>query len=460
MVFGTIDGGSIPSGGTFMFKVFLTVLIWLFIFPKTVSALYDPLKTDNNRFGIHIADSVDLEEAAKLVNSQGGDWGYVTFVIRKDDRDVRHWQKVFDRARKLHLIPIVRIATRLENDNWEKPSVDEIDGWVSFLSSLNWVIENRYVIIGNEPNHAKEWGGTIEPKEYGEYYLAFAKKLKSANPDFFLLSAGLDASAPNSKETMDEVKFLNLMLESNPDFYNYLDGWNSHSYPNPAFSGSEYAAGRGTIKTYQWELNLLKNLGLKKDLPVFITETGWMHSMDTPNRKILSPSLLGNKFAYAFNYAWNDNRVVAVTPFIFKYLESPFDNFSWLKKDGGYYPFYDQVLDLKKPKGSPQQYTSGRILKLYVQPILLNSNTFTGIAVIENTGQTIWDGNTFNLKTADGEIKILSFSHSELTPENTGILIFRGETKSQTGLYSDQIILLKDGEVTARSGYFTIIKLF
>ncbi len=182
--------------------------------------------------------------------------------------------------------------------------------------------------------------------------------------------------------------------------------------------------------------------------------------MDTKDRKKLSPSLLGGKYEYAFNYVWSDKQVVAVTPFVFKYLEPPFENFSWQKKDGSYYSFYNNVLNLKKVNGVPRQYTTGKILNIYVQPILINSDVFTGIAVIENTGQTIWDNNTFNLKTANGEIKILSFSHSELTPENNGILIFKGKTKDKTGLYSDQLLLTKDGQNIAKSGKFTIIKLF
>src|SRR3989338_2024841 len=54
-----------------------------------------------------------------------------------------------------------------------------------------------------------------------------------------------------------------------------LSGLASHSYPNPGFSGVPYGFGRGTVRTYQWELDLLKQLGVK-DMPVFITETGWV----------------------------------------------------------------------------------------------------------------------------------------------------------------------------------------
>ncbi len=121
-----------------------------------VGAITDPTASPNNRFGIHIINEVDLQDAANLVNTTGGDWGYVTFVIRKDERNIKKWQETFDRIRKLRLIPIVRIATTQTDDVWEKPQLEDINNWVYFLNSLNWVVKNRYVIIGNEPNHAAE----------------------------------------------------------------------------------------------------------------------------------------------------------------------------------------------------------------------------------------------------------------------------------------------------------------
>src|SRR5258708_2534091 len=212
--------------------------------------------------------------------------------------------------RRLHLIPIIRIATAPiagNNNVWEKPSTDEIDGWVSFLNSLNWVIKNRYVSIGNETNHASEWGGEIDPKGYADYLKIFSQKLKNANEDFFIMPAGLDASANNSYSTMEESLYLSKMFEEDQSVFQYIDGLSSHSYPNPAFSGPGDAIGKGTVRTYDWELSYLKFLGLKKDLPVFITETGWIHNNN------LSTDI-GPKIETAFKNVWEkDNRVVAVT---------------------------------------------------------------------------------------------------------------------------------------------------
>jgi len=200
----------------------IAALVMIFIQPRKAMAIYNPLSVPNNRFGIHIVNTQDLEDAANLVNSSGGDWGYVTLVITQNDRDFSKWQAVFDRMRNLHLIPIVRLATAADGENWQKPSLGEIDGWVSFLNSLNWVVKNRYLIIANEVNSAREWGGEVNPEEYASYLKIFSQKLKAANEDFFILPAGFDASLTTSKTSLDEAVYLKRMLLKEPKFLRRL----------------------------------------------------------------------------------------------------------------------------------------------------------------------------------------------------------------------------------------------
>lgn len=337
-------------------KKIVAIILFLtfFLLPKEVIAIYNPQDLPNNRFGIHIVDENDLMDASNLVNSNGGQWGYVTFVIQEGDRDLNRWFNVFTSLRKLKLIPIVRIATSIERNNWQKPDINKIGDWVSFLDSLPWPIENRYVIIGNEPNHAKEWGGKVEPHEYATYFVEFSKSLKESSADFFVLPAGLDASAPNSYLTMDEVLYLKRMLEVEPNFLSYIDAWNSHSYPNPNFTGSELDSGRGSVRTFEWELELLKEYGLTRQLPVFITETGWAHNQEGKVKEFVNTDSLGEKLKYAFENVWNSKEIVTVTPFIFNYQDSPFEMFSWKKTDGSFYPFYNDVMSLAKVKGEPK----------------------------------------------------------------------------------------------------------
>jgi len=370
--------------------ILLIIFAFIFLIPSKIYAVENPLAVPNNIYGIHILDENDLKDAARLVNSSGGDWGYVTVVIRSDERDHKRWQNAFDEMRRLHLIPIVRIATKQTPQGWEKPNFDEIDGWIGFLNSLNWVIKNRYVVIGNEPNHAKEWGGEVKPEEYANYLKTISQRLKTTSSDFFIMPAGFDASAPNSKISMSEDNYLENMLSLQPDAFNNVDGWASHSYPNPNFSGSQDAIGKGSVKTYIWELNYLKNLGVTKNLPVFITETGWKHDAGNANNQ--NSILAAQKFKSALEIAWKDEQIVAVTPFILNYKEPPFDVFSWKKPDGSFYEIYDEVSLLPKIKGAPNQISAVDILSIVFPPVIPGNGKLSGVVLIRNTGQQIWEG--------------------------------------------------------------------
>lgn len=334
----------------------LIFLIFLFSFLNTVNAIYDPLSVPNNKFGIHIIDENDLENAADLVNSSGGAWGYVTMVVTENDRMLSKWQNIFSRMEKHHLIPILRLATSLDGNVWKKPKIDDADSWADFLSQLSWPVKNRYLILFNEPNHAKEWGGEINPEGYAEILKIYSSKLKNCSSDFFILPAGLDASAPNSMETMDEIKFIRSMLDYDKNIFEFIDGWTSHSYPNPGFRGNTKVKGRGTLRTHEWEIGLLKSFGVNQNFLIFITETGWFHQEgEVYNPNFYSADQVSDMFAEAMTSIWNDPDIAAVTPFILNYQSYPFSNFSWQKINSNeFYPQYDAYRSHPKLAGQPQ----------------------------------------------------------------------------------------------------------
>lgn len=368
-----------------MKKLSLFFLIFIFLLIKN-----SVFAQENNFYGIHLAQPhlTDLIKVKELINSNGGDWGYVTLVIQENDLDKKKWQNIFDLLREYHLIPIIRLATSPQGENWRKGEKEDINKWVDFLDSLNWVIKKRYIVLFNEPNHGREWGGEVDPESYAKVAFHFAKTLKEKNPDFFIMLAGFDASSPHQPPKFwDEELFLKEMIKIIPvDLWEkYLDGWASHSYPNPAFSQPPYLSGRGTIKTYEFEKELLKNLGFKKDLPVFITETGW-------ERKTLSEKKVAEYFQYAFLNVWGvDNSVFAVTPFVFDYQQEPFLGFSWKKyQSDDFYQQYYLVKSLPKKKGQPEQEEKGKIS--FSLPKELVAYSFYSFSLdLKNEGQAIWD---------------------------------------------------------------------
>lgn len=325
-------------------------ILWLavlLIFSTRTARALNPTDFPNNKFGIHIQDMSDLYKAAELVNSNGGEWGYVTFVIRQDEMDPVKWFDMFNQLKELKLIPIVRIATSPTDKGWAKPDTKNIQKWADFLNELKWVTKNRYIIVFNEPNHAKEWGGEIDPANYADVFNQLNSTLKEKSENFFVLPAALDVSAKSQNDTMDAVEFWTEIFNSDADFFNKLDGWSSHSYPNPGFSGSATDTGRGTIKSYEWELATLKQFGLRGNIPVFITETGWAQSWSIDTGDI------SENYENAFTNIWTEPNLVTITPFILKYTQPPFKQFSWLESDGKVSTFFDKVKNLSKTKGKP-----------------------------------------------------------------------------------------------------------
>lgn len=377
----------------------LTLLLaWLLISPHPTHAIVDPLSVPNNKFGIHIISATPDESspAAELVNTNG-DWGYITFLIESKDRNHDKWQTFFNDLRRRHLIPIVRLATKALNAHWERPYAGEEEAWADFLDNLNWPTKNRYIVIYNEPNHGKEWGQFTDPASYAKVLDKTIDALKKKSADFFVMNAGFDASAPHQPPNyFDEVSFLLEMEKAVPGIFAKLDGWVSHSYPNPEFVGSPNGVGRGTIRTWFWELQQLRNLGVTKNLPVFITETGWKHAEGINyNPNFPSANTAAGYYKNAFENVWFAQRIVAITPFLLNYQELPFDHFSFKKvnSDSFYAPF-QTIKDLPKTKGQPIWENLAKLTKGEVYSSIVAGETYTIYLTFENVGQSIWNGST------------------------------------------------------------------
>lgn len=368
----------------------LIIFLSILLFPSFVSAA-------NNKFGVHIAvpSDEDIQAAAELVNSNGGEYGYITLVIQDDRRDVHYWQSVFDKLREKKLIPIVRIATRPDGEVWKEPDISDMPNWVSFLEKLNWVTKDRLIIIFNEPNHATEWGGAVDPIAYGKVAARLARGLKAASADYKIMLAGLDLSAPEARIAYADA--YTYLQESSKAFCGYLretgitgecsdyiDAISSHAYPNPGFVGSPYDTGRKSIRGYEYEIAWHKALFGEKEYPVYITETGW-------DSNKLTQRTVASYFEYAYTNIWlPDDRVKAVTPFILNYQGQPFLGFSLLEL-GSLSPKaqFIAIQNIEKTKGEPEivdkARLTGRIPKDFVE---VGRNVVS--LNIQNIGQAIW----------------------------------------------------------------------
>src|SRR3990167_3324070 len=329
----------------------ITIVFASLIFSNKVNAVYDPLERDNNFFGIHILFPSELNEASNLVNSTDGQWGYVTIPIQATDKDLKKWQIFMDEAREKKLIPIVRLATEPLYSNtsvWRKPDESDIIDFANFLNSLDWPIENRYVIIYNEVNRFDEWGGEApSPQRYGEL-LSFAyDTFKRRSEDFYIIMGGLDDASPNDRvKYMNNLVFIREMLVSNPGVVSKMDGFSSHSYPNPAFSQPPSATKLVGTATYKYEYDLL-NKNSDKKIPAFITETGWISDN-------LSDERVSNYYNTAYKDVWGQDKdkIVAITPFLLNSTGGQFENFSFII-NGEKSKHYESTKKIGKTSGAP-----------------------------------------------------------------------------------------------------------
>lgn len=326
--------------------IYFIISLFLLICPVNVYAVSDPLVVPNNKFGIHLLDVSEIPKAAELVNSNHGDWGYITIPIQVTDKNLLKWQQFMDDCNKYHLIPIVRLAMYPHRAVWEKPTTMDLVDYANFLDSLSWPTGNRYVIIFNEPNRAEEWGGEISPSGYAQILSSAMEIFRKRSSDFFLLNAALDAAAPNNHILMNSYTFMEQMNFSVPGIFNNLDGWNSHSYPNPAFSATPSENRKNSIFGFLHEKDYLsKYLGVKK-LPVFITETGWSQTK-------ISAEQIGLYFEQAFKHPWEDSKIVAVTPFLLFAGTEPFAQFSFIDGNGKENNIFQKYKDFPKNSGNP-----------------------------------------------------------------------------------------------------------
>ena len=307
------------------FKGFLVIIFSSFLIfgsNKTAYSYFDPRTVPNNKIGIHLLNPSEVEEASKLINNNGGDWGYVTVPIQPTDRDQDKWQTFMHACRDLHLIPIVRITTIPFGGTWSKGLDTDLVDFANFMSELDWPISNRYIVLFNEVNRDTEWGGTVDPISYAKIAKNAYTIFKERSTDYFLLGPALDSALPNSSTSLSATNYLQQMRREDNNVFTYFDGWASHSYPNPGFSASPRKTGLQSIVSYKYEMSAVGVSGK----PVFITETGW-------DQNVLDNSTIYSYWRQAQSIWEKDPSVIAVTPFVLQGGEQ-FSEFS-LKTTGG-----------------------------------------------------------------------------------------------------------------------------
>jgi len=326
-------------------------IVLLFGLAHQSHAIYDPLSKPNNYHGIHILFPAELEDAAKLVNSTGGEWGYVIIPIQAGERDLEKWQKFMDQAHALKVIPIIRLSTEANYANtatWRKPDEYDLVDFANFLNSLSWPTKNRYIVLFNEINRYDEWSGEPPDPHYYANLTATAHDIfKSRNQDFFLILGGFDnASVTDGVKYMNGFDFLASMYTFRSDIFEKIDGFSSHSYPNPGFAAAPSTTKRMGVATYRYEYDYI-NARASSKKAAFITETGW-------DDTVVTSTVISDYYIHTFDQIWgaDKDKIVAVTPFLL-HASGPFEKFSFIK-NGQPKLYYTAILGINKTRGQPE----------------------------------------------------------------------------------------------------------
>ncbi|KKU18719.1 MAG: hypothetical protein UY13_C0002G0429 [Candidatus Pacebacteria bacterium GW2011_GWB1_47_8] len=298
----------------------LSALLLILLSPLPVSAM--------EGFGVHILHPDELSLAKDFLQDESNqaEWHYVTIPLTLNELTrVSDWQQFFSQARQEQLIPIIRLATRFENGAWQIPTRKDITDLFTFLNQFEWPTSERYVIAFNEVNHAPEWGGKLDPVGYSATLEFVTYWAHSENKGYVVLPAAMDLAAGNTATTREAFAYLEQMYDTNPEIFDLIDVWNSHSYPNPGFSSAPTYGAKNSVRGFVHELAWLKQK-TGRDFETFITETGWVNTPYTSR-------WLTQYYLYALQHVWSHPQVKGVTPFLLKGDPGPFSQFGFIDQN-------------------------------------------------------------------------------------------------------------------------------
>jgi hypothetical protein len=324
-----------------------------------------PPSDRNNIVGLNVARLMQplyIWAASDLVNANGGDWGYITVVWTIEDREARmaeyNLQLFLDRCYEFHLQPIVRVATKFEakklpvvpgqapvkpnqqgaEGSWVRPDWDEPARWKAFFETGRWPTRHAWLVVGNEPNLGREWGGEVDAASYAKYLAHFLDVFKGA-PRFDVVAGALDISNTSAMPVMqDALEFLDGMSDAVPGIFERLPAWTS----NPYRVLNRGASARFTHRAYEVELD---HIG--REMPVLITEAGHLDTGDEEE--------IARFYQQAFRDWMADPKVIAATPLFWHPDRNDFWMFE-LDKKGAFVhksPTYELMRRLPRVAGSP-----------------------------------------------------------------------------------------------------------
>lgn len=245
-------------------------------------------RVSNNPVGIHlmIQDAMtdqNIETHLGWARHLCGEGGWIKAMIYPITSDRKgadeSWKKLIRRAYELGLNACLRMDEPLGNASPPGKKGDYAEIAAAYkrvardLLAANPTERPIYFEIRNEPNNANEWSNAPDPIQYGRFYVAVARAIRSLQDERAKVAVG--ALSPGG--SFDNLRFIDLLCTVE-GFADSLDAWATHCYPGqtpPEINLHDKTADNryGAIDGYMLELAHLRRGGVDTSrLPVLITE--------------------------------------------------------------------------------------------------------------------------------------------------------------------------------------------
>jgi len=178
-------------------------------------------------YGIHTLRLGD--EDLRLIRAAGCDWAMQVFSWREIEplpKDY-HWEYADSVVRACDYYGVNLIVRLDQQPEWAAPGAafpesgqappDDLSTYGNFCATVAARYRGRVraYVVWNEPNLAREWGNVQpDPLAYMDLLRAAYRRIKAADPQALVVSAGLSPTNENTARAMDDRFYLRLMVQA------------------------------------------------------------------------------------------------------------------------------------------------------------------------------------------------------------------------------------------------------
>jgi len=245
-------------------------------------ALYLRPEPDPMGYGMHTLHG-DSEELT-LIHEAGFDWVVQLFSWRQ----IARWRGLYDWERPDAVVRGseyygLNLVVRLDqHPHWARAQSalngppDDLTDYGDFVHEIASRYKGRIkaYVIWNEPNLALEWGGhRPDPAAYVEMLKVACTRIKQADPNALVISAGLAPTNDQTEKALDDRLYLQAMYELGAK--EYFDVLGAHVYGFGHPPDDPHGAHQGLNLARIQDLREIMVAYGDRGKPVWVTELGW-----------------------------------------------------------------------------------------------------------------------------------------------------------------------------------------